>query len=70
MTGGANMVAHRMQAARVARDKARSLGPMPLADQLTYALLAVLATFFVYKIRQHLRQEIDFSKRMLMLSIA
>ncbi|XLZ72188.1 HAF repeat-containing protein [Massilia sp. SR12] len=57
---GANMVAHQMQAARVARDKARSLDPLSPADQLTYALYALIATFALYKIRQRIRTGIRF----------
>lgn len=62
---GANMIRHQMQAARVARDKARSLDPMPLHDQLTYALYAVLATFVLYKLRQHVRDGITFGVKFL-----
>ncbi|WP_374585452.1 HAF repeat-containing protein [Pseudoduganella sp.] len=62
---GANMIQYQMQAARVARDKARSLDPMPLQDQLTYALYAVLATFVLYKLRQHVRDGIKFGVKFL-----
>jgi len=66
---GAGAMAQQMRAARVAHNKLESIGwPAPV-DMMTYALLAVLATFFLYKIREHLREGIDFSKR-LMLSIA
>lgn len=62
---GANMIAHQMQAARVARDKARSLDPLSPADQLTYALYAVLATFALYKLRQRIRNGIRFGMQFL-----
>ncbi|MCE3263615.1 MAG: hypothetical protein K0R43_2694 [Pseudoduganella sp.] len=54
-----------MQAARVARDKARSPDPLSLADQLTYALCAALATFVLYKIRQRIRNGIRFGMQFL-----
>ncbi|WP_051293993.1 DUF3466 family protein [Pseudoduganella violaceinigra] len=66
---GAGAMAQRMRAARISHDKLQTVGwPKPL-DLLTYAFLAILATFFLYKIREHLREGADFSKRMLILSI-
>lgn len=62
---GAKMIRHQMQAARVARDKARSLDPLSLADQLTYALYAVLATFALYKLRERIRHGIRFGVKFL-----
>lgn len=62
---GANMVRHQMQAARVARDKARSLDPLSLADQLTYALYALVATFALYRIRERVRHGIRFGVKFL-----
>ena len=66
---GAGSMVKEMRAARVAHNKLESIGWPEPVDRLTYALLAVLATFFLYKVREHLREGIDFSKR-LMLSIA
>lgn len=62
---GANMIRHQMQAARVARDKARSLDPLSLADQLTYAPYALIATFALYKIRERIRHGIRFGVKFL-----
>lgn len=62
---GANMVAHQMHAARVARDQARSLDPASLADQLTYALYALIATFALYKIRERIKHGIRFGVQLL-----
>jgi probable HAF family extracellular repeat protein len=62
---GANMVANQMQAARVARDRARSLDPLSLTDQLTYGLYALLATFALYKLRQRIRHGIRFGVKFL-----
>ncbi len=58
---GASMIAHKLQAARMARQQVENIDGPSAADYLTYA--------FLYKIREHLREGIDFSKR-LMLSIA
>lgn len=66
---GASMIAHKLQAARMARQQVQSIDGPAAADLLTYAFLAILATGLLYKIRAHLREGIDFSKRM-MLSIA
>ena len=66
---GASMIAHKLQAARMARQHVENIDGPSAADYLTYAFLAILATAFLYKIREHLREGIDFSKR-LMLSIA
>lgn len=67
---GAGAMAQQMRSARITHRKLEPTGwPKPL-DLLTYAFLAILASFFLYKVREHLREGIDFSKRMLMLSIA
>lgn len=67
---GAGAMVQQMRSARIAHNKLETVGWPKTVDLLTYAFLAILATFFLYKIREHLREGIDFSKRMLMLSIA
>ena len=67
---GAGMMVQRMRAARIAHSKLEPAGMLGPADLMTYALLAVLAGCFLYKARAHLRDGIDFSKRMLMLPVA